>query len=101
MTKHKSLTITELAGNLEVRATGLGLFGLSKTQTNGLVTGLLDDIKAGLATGRRVKLHEFGSFKVTDRKARMGYNIKTGEAIPIPARRVVKFKFLGELPPTP
>ena len=45
-----------------------------------------------LAKGNQVKLSGYGNFDLRDRKGRPGRNPKTGENIPISARRVVTFK---------
>ena len=51
----------------------------------------LDHIIDILATKGRIELRNFGVFQVKERKARMARNPKTGEPVPVPARRVVKF----------
>jgi len=48
--------------------------------------------EASLADGEQVKLSGFGNFDLRDKKERPGRNPKTGEEIPIPARRVVTFR---------
>jgi DNA-binding protein HU-beta len=65
--------------------------GLSKADASGAVNTTLDSIKVALKKGQRVTLMGFGTFKVSKRKARMGRNPKTGEAIKIPAINVPKF----------
>ena len=49
-------------------------------------------IKEALSNGKQVKLSGFGNFDLRDKKERPGRNPKTGESIPISARRVVTFK---------
>ena len=44
-----------------------------------------------LEKGDEVRIHGFGSFKTAQRAARMGRNPRTGEAVSVPARRVVRF----------
>ena len=51
----------------------------------------LDHIIDSLATEGRIELRNFGVFQVKERKARMARNPKTGEPVPVPAKRVVKF----------
>ena len=51
----------------------------------------LDHIIDTLATEGRIELRNFGVFQVKERKARMARNPKTGEPVPVPARRAVKF----------
>lgn len=52
----------------------------------------LDLITQALRRGEDVDLYNFGSFKVVDRPARVGKNPRTGEAVQIPAKKVIKFK---------
>ena len=65
---------------------------LPKGQAERVVNAVFDDIVAGLRKGDKVTLSGFGTFQVSDRKARTGRNPKTGEAIAIPASKSVKFK---------
>lgn len=58
---------------------------------------MLDTISEALSEGDRVQLVGFGSFKVTDRKAREGRNPKTGEVIQIPASKTPSFTAGAEL----
>ena len=51
-----------------------------------------DELKEALSNGKQVKLSGFGNFDLRDKKERPGRNPKTGESIPISARRVVTFK---------
>ena len=48
--------------------------------------------RAALESGQQVKLSGFGNFDLRDKKERPGRNPKTGEQIPISARRVVTFR---------
>jgi integration host factor subunit alpha len=66
--------------------------GLSKTDGRDLVDLFMEELVASLAVGEQVKLSGFGNFDLRDKKDRPGRNPKTGESIPIPARRVVTFK---------
>ena len=45
-----------------------------------------------LENNDQVKISGFGNFELRDKKSRPGSNPKTGEEIPISARRVVTFK---------
>jgi integration host factor subunit alpha len=49
-------------------------------------------MRAALARGEGVKLSGFGNFNLRQKNQRPGRNPKTGEEIPITARRVVTFK---------
>lgn len=61
------------------------------------LNGLLAAITKAMAEGQEVKLVGFGTFSVAARKERTGRNPKTGEAVTIPAKNVVKFKAGKEL----
>ncbi len=66
--------------------------GLSKTEARELVELFFEELAASLAVGKQVKLSGFGNFDLRDKKERPGRNPKTGEKIPISARRVVTFR---------
>jgi len=66
--------------------------GLSKTDGRDLVDLFMEELVASLAVGEQVKLSGFGNFDLRDKNVRPGRNPKTGESIPIPARRVVTFR---------
>lgn len=66
--------------------------GLNKRDAKELVDQFFEEIKSELEAGKPVKLSGFGNFDLRDKKQRPGRNPKTGEEIPITARRVVTFK---------
>ncbi len=66
--------------------------GLNKRESKEFVEQFFETIKEALEEGRSVKLSGFGNFGLRDKPARPGRNPKTGEEIPISARRVVTFK---------
>jgi integration host factor subunit alpha len=66
--------------------------GMNKRDAKLLVDHFFEEIKSALESGRSVKLSGFGNFDLRDKKQRPGRNPKTGEEIPITARRVVTFK---------
>ena len=82
---HKTITRAELSEAVYQR------IGLSRTDSSELVELVLREISDTLASGETVKLSSFGSFVVRDKGARVGRNPKTGQEIPITARRVVTF----------
>ena len=55
------------------------------------VRWFFDTIASSLQAGDEVRIHGFGSFRTAQRAARMGRNPRTGEAVKVPARRVVRF----------
>ena len=66
--------------------------GLNKREAKELVELFFEEIRAGLEGGQHVKLSGFGNFDLRDKNQRPGRNPKTGEEIPISARRVVTFR---------
>jgi len=66
--------------------------GLNKREAKEIVEMFFEKIREGLEDGKTVKLSGFGGFSVRDKRRRPGRNPKTGEAIPVSARRVVTFK---------
>jgi len=52
----------------------------------------LDGIKEALERSERVEFRGFGVFTVKDRKSGMGRDLQSGEAVPIPKGKTVKFK---------
>ncbi len=66
--------------------------GLSRKDGRDLVDLFIEELMTSLAVGEQVKLSGFGNFELRDKKERPGRNPKTGESIPISARRVVTFK---------
>ncbi len=66
--------------------------GLNKKEARELVDSYFEELTASLAVGEKVSLSGFGKFDLRDKTARPGRNPKTGEDIPIAARRVVTFR---------
>lgn len=66
--------------------------GLNKREAKELVEQFFDEIRESLVNGVPVKLSGFGNFELRDKRQRPGRNPKTGEEIPITARRVVTFR---------
>ena len=66
--------------------------GFNNREARELVDLFFEEIRAALATGEQVKLSGFGNFDLSDKNQRPGRNPKTGEEIPISARRVVTFR---------
>jgi len=68
------------------------VLGLNKREAKELVELFFEEIRKSLEHGESVKLSGFGNFNLRDKKERPGRNPKTGEEIPITARRVVTFR---------
>ncbi len=66
--------------------------GLNKREAKEFVELFFEKIRTALEAGESVKLSGFGNFGVRQKNSRPGRNPKTGQEIPISARRVVTFK---------
>ena len=67
-------------------------YHLSKQDTKNVVENFLEEIRLSLESGQDVKLSGFGNFELRDKSSRPGRNPKTGDVVPVSARRVVTFK---------
>lgn len=65
---------------------------IKQIDVKAVVQKTLDHIIIALSAGETVELRNFGVFKVKSRRSRIGRNPKTGQAVPIPERKVVSFK---------
>jgi len=65
---------------------------LSRAESAELIDQMLEEIAGALERGESVRISSFGAFEVRLKKERVGRNPKTGEEVPIEARRVVSFK---------
>ncbi len=66
--------------------------GLSRRESERIVGLIFSRIRSALADGSPVLISGFGSFKVADRRPRMGRNPRTGQPIPIDAARRLVFR---------
>lgn len=67
-------------------------YQLSKHDTKNVMENSLEEIRSSLESGHDVKLSGFGNFELRDKSSRPGRNPKTGDVVPVSARRVVTFK---------
>lgn len=81
-----ALTKAELAQTLT------DTFGFNKRESKELVEQFYAEMSNVLVKGEQIKLSGFGNFELRDKSARPGRNPRTGEDVPISARRVVTFK---------
>jgi len=81
-----SLTKAEIADRLFEEV------GLNKREAKEFVDAYFEAIREALERGENVKLSGFGNFQLRTKNQRPGRNPKTGEEIPISARRVVTFR---------
>jgi integration host factor subunit alpha len=65
--------------------------GLNKRESKDMIDAFFDLIAENLVQGQDVKITGFGNFQIRTKAPRPGRNPRTGEAIPIDARRVVTF----------
>jgi len=66
--------------------------GISRNESAQFVERILEEISLSLENGNSVKISSFGTFTVREKSERVGRNPKTGEEVPITARRVISFR---------
>ena len=81
-----ALTKAEMAEHLFEK------IGINKRDAKDLVETFFEEVREALESGEQVKLSGFGNFDLRQKNERPGRNPKTGEDIPIKARRVVTFR---------
>lgn len=81
-----ALTKAEMSENL------IETLRLSKRDAKDIVELFFEELRLSLENSEQVKLSGFGNFDLRDKSSRPGRNPKTGEDIPITARRVVTFR---------
>jgi integration host factor subunit alpha len=81
-----ALTKAEMAEHLFEK------LGMNKRDAKELVETFFEEVREALESGEQVKLSGFGNFDLRQKNERPGRNPKTGEDIPIKARRVVTFR---------
>lgn len=65
--------------------------GLNKRESKDMIDAFFELISTRLVNGHDVKISGFGNYQIRTKAPRPGRNPRTGEAIPIQARRVVTF----------
>ena len=81
-----TLTKAQMADRL------VGELGLHKREAKQLIECFFEEIRVALERNESVKLSGFGNFHLLDKRERPGRNPKTGEEVPVSARRVVTFR---------
>ena len=66
-------------------------FGLAKKDCDDIVNELIEQIITGLINHKIFKIHNFGTFKIKQKKSRIGRNPKTKEEVMIAERNVITF----------
>jgi DNA-binding protein HU-beta len=72
----------------------------TRKEANAAVEAMVNAMRMALRSGEKVVLAGVGSFHVKMRKAKIGRNPRTGQVVPIPPRRAVRFKMSKDLFPT-
>lgn len=62
-----------------------------------IVDTIFDAVIGALKAGDKIEIRGFGSFRIRQRKPRIGRNPKTGAKVDVPAKRVPYFKPSKEL----
>jgi integration host factor subunit beta len=71
--------------------------GLYQRDAETAVDAVLDAITDALAQGNRVEIRGFGAFSAKERRSRVGRNPRTGQRVPVAAKRVPMFKASKEI----
>ena len=82
----KTITKKELVHRIAERT------GVTKVVAKDVIQSFLNSIIDELAEGNRLEFREFGVFESRERAARLAQNPRTLEKVPVPAKRIVKFK---------
>ena len=82
----KTITKKELVHRIAERT------GVTKVVAKEVIQSFLNAIINELAEGNRLEFREFGVFESRERAARLAQNPRTLEKVPVPAKRIVKFK---------
>jgi nucleoid DNA-binding protein len=84
--KVKTVTKKELVHRIAERT------GVTKVVAKDVIQSFLNAIIDELAEGNRLEFREFGVFESRERAARLAQNPRTLEKVPVPKKRIVKFK---------
>ena len=79
---NKSQLITALSDSQDIRA----------DEASSVINSFIDSIKQALASGGRVEIRGFGSFKVKDYKGYTGRNPKSGNLVKVHPKRLPFFR---------
>jgi DNA-binding protein HU-beta len=89
--KVETVTLKDLAATLAET------HSLPKSQMNGILTGMVENVGKHLKKGARIRISGLGILQVRKRAARMGRNPATGEAIKIKASKKIAFRASKDL----
>ncbi len=76
----------------ELVAQVAGQLHLTRKEATLIVNTVFKSIADSLSQGQKVELRGFGSFRVKERRARLGRNPRTGAPVQVPAKKVPFFK---------
>ena len=86
MTQKQNISRDEIAGAIQSE------FGFNKKLCLDIVNDVVEIIIDGLASDKKVKIHNFGTFKLNKKNSRIGRNPKTKKEYNIASRNVITFK---------
>ena len=86
MSQKQNISRDEIAGAIQSE------FGFNKKLCLDIVNDVIDIIIEGLQSDKKVKIHNFGTFKLNKKNSRIGRNPKTKEEYNIASRNVITFK---------
>ena len=86
MSQKQNISRDEIAGAIQSE------FGFNKKLCLDIVNDVVEIIIDGLASDKKVKIHNFGTFKLNKKNSRIGRNPKTKEEYNIASRNVITFK---------
>ena len=86
MTQKQNISRDEIAGAIQSE------FGFNKKLCLDIVNDVVEIIIEGLQFNKKVKIHNFGTFKLNKKNSRIGRNPKTKEEYNIASRNVITFK---------
>ena len=89
--KVTTVTLKDLAASLAET------HGVAKSQMNGILAGMVEDLGKHLKKGSRIRIAGLGILQVRKRPARMGRNPATGETIKIKASKKIAFRASKDL----
>jgi integration host factor subunit beta len=88
-------TPTMTKADLVEEVTKLG--DLTRRDSETIVETIFDSVIGALKSGDKIEIRGFGSFRIRQRKPRIGRNPKTGTKVEVPAKKVPYFKPSKEL----
>ena len=86
MSQKQNISRDEIAGAIQSE------FGFNKKLCLDIVNDVVEIIIDGLASDKKVKIHNFGTFKLNKKNSRIGRNPKTKKEYNIASRNVITFK---------